>query len=471
MSRLGYARGLLAGALMARSRGDMASCAIFLRGLRECGACPSSEGTFVKELRAAAEQGPARYDRARKTKDKGRWLTIGKGKHGAKVFVQGGRIKKGCPGLMGKSIEALDKGEDVGDPEPSSHRQQMHQEREYQRAVWAKKARQAGLSPDDLHSLAKDIREHDRGLVESCKHLLQRARQQLAHYGYDARALTTNLRSGHVEDEIPALDVVADSLARSYPEHFRGHEDDLEGRLRDLLTEGNLEAMSESESYEQALAHLQDMTAGGADGYEPDPDFGLDDDDVGGMGEAFEPPAAETPKSQHHPAKIETAWERFNNRHQTARGGGLFGGEDMQARQGFARLPDGAAVLFVGGEFDGQTGKIVHDQGRIVAEVDGRPGLVPIDYSIIEPLSGALSWRTEASAAPMEQRSLLSADLFLPKRDRAEEAEEETVPFRRAGSRLAYARQLLACADAAQRRGDAASAYIFERAYREELAQ
>jgi hypothetical protein len=455
----------------------MASCAIFLRGLRECGAGPASEGTFVKELRAAAE--PARYDRARKGKDKGKWLTIGKGAHGAKVFVQGGRIKKGCPGLVGKSIEALDKGEEHGDPEPTSNRQDMAQQREYDKAIWSKKARQAGLSPDDLHSLAKDIKEHDRGLVESRKHLLQRAREQLKHYGYDARALTTNLRSGYVEDRIPALDVVADSLARSYPEHFRGHEDDLEGRLRDLLTEGNLEAMSESASYEQALAHLQDMAAGAGDGYEPDADFSLDDDDdLGGIGDAFETPAEQEPSTQaysgsQHPAKVAAAWERFNNRDQTARGGGLFGHEDLQGRQGFARLPDGAPVLFTDGEFRGRTGKIAHDRDaqRIVAEVDGRPGLVPVDYTTIEPLSPAQSWRTEASAAPLEQRSLLSADLFLPKRARVEEPEDQTLPFHRAGPRLAYARQLLACADAAQRRGDPASAYIYERAYREELAR
>jgi hypothetical protein len=121
-----------------------------------------------------------------------------------------------------------------------------------------------------------------------------------------------------------------------------------------------------------------------------------------------------------HPAKVAAALERYANRDKTAKGGGLFGGEDMQARQGFARLPDGAPVVFTEGEFAGRTGKIVRDTSggtdRVVAEVDGRPGLVPVDYTTIEPLNAALSWRTEAAAAPLEQKSLLSAEHFLPRR-------------------------------------------------------
>jgi hypothetical protein len=119
-----------------------------------------------------------------------------------------------------------------------------------------------------------------------------------------------------------------------------------------------------------------------------------------------------------HPAKVEAALDRYANRGTTARGGGLFGGEDLQGRRGFAKLPDGAPVVFTTGEFQGRTGKIVHDKenNRVVAEVDGRPGLVPVDHTSIEPLNAAQSWRTEASAAPLEQKSLLSADAFLPQR-------------------------------------------------------
>jgi hypothetical protein len=124
--------------------------------------------------------------------------------------------------------------------------------------------------------------------------------------------------------------------------------------------------------------------------------------------------------SPHVQAQAQAALERYANRDATAKGGGLFGGEDMQARQGFARLPDGAPVVFTEGEFAGRTGKIVRDTSggadRIAAEVDGRPGLVPVDYTTIEPLNAALSWRTEAAGPPVEQRSLLSAEHFLPRR-------------------------------------------------------
>jgi hypothetical protein len=128
----------------------------------------------------------------------------------------------------------------------------------------------------------------------------------------------------------------------------------------------------------------------------------------------------------------------------------------LQARQGFARLPDGAPILFTGGEFQGRTGKVVHDEGRIVAEVDGRPGLVPVDYTIIEPLNPALSWRTDATQGPLDQQSLLSADLFLPRRKT-----DESTPFARRDRALQFVRALECCGRAARARGDQASAVIF----------
>jgi hypothetical protein len=246
---------LLQGAEAARRRGDLDSATIFLR-----------------EARAL------HYRKA-----KGKWLTIGKGGHGAPVFVQGGVVKKGCPGLLNRSIEDLDSGEETG---------------------------------------------------------------------------------SHPEDEPEAEEPQAEEPQAEEPE-------------------------------------------------------------------AQEPVAEEPPayKGKQHVAKVVAAWQRFEDRQNTARGGGLFGGEDLQARQGFSRLPDGAPILFTSGEFKGQTGKIVREEGRIVAEVDDRPGLVPVSYDTIEPLSGALSWRTEAAQGPLEQKSLLSADLFLPKRKEpeAEEPIEETI--------------------------------------------
>lgn len=124
------------------------------------------------------------------------------------------------------------------------------------------------------------------------------------------------------------------------------------------------------------------------------------------------------PASAQPPAKVNAALERFQNRAQTAQGGGIFSGEDMQARQGFAKLPDQAPVVFTEGEFQGKTGKIVHDkdpstgQPRIVASVDGRPGLVPIGPDAIEPLDVRQSWRTQgggAGAAKAQQGGLFGA--------------------------------------------------------------
>ena len=106
-------------------------------------------------------------------------------------------------------------------------------------------------------------------------------------------------------------------------------------------------------------------------------------------------------KQTHQKAKIDAALSRFANRAQTAQGGGIFGGEDLQAREGFAKLPDQAPIVFTEGEFQGKTGRIVHDtdpttgEPRIVAEVDGRKGLVPVSPDAIEPLDTHLSWRVE----------------------------------------------------------------------------
>ena len=114
--------------------------------------------------------------------------------------------------------------------------------------------------------------------------------------------------------------------------------------------------------------------------------------------------------------KAAAAQARFDNRAAHVKGGGLFGGEDLQARAGFARLPHGAPILFTEGEFAGKTGKVVRDtdpagKPRIVAVVDGREGMVPISPEAIEPLHAHHSWRTEqgASAAGMKQADLMGS--------------------------------------------------------------
>jgi hypothetical protein len=280
MSPSTHARQLLRCALAALDRGDGASARIYLRQLREHRGGPAGD--------------PWQY--GRKGKRGGRWLRIGAGA-GAPVYVEGDKITKGCPGLVGHSIEGLDEGSERGDPEPgegrrfriseepepTTHRQDMRRQRDWERARWRKRARAEGLDPDYLEYVAQDILTQDRHFGEQRRQLLRQARRELAHYGYDARALTANLRSGRVEDEIPALDVVADSCAHSFPDQFAGH-DDWGRRLLELFVEGAPKPITEAAAYDQAFRMLRDYAqhqpaeapADAGDAWEPpDDDFAL----------------------------------------------------------------------------------------------------------------------------------------------------------------------------------------------------
>lgn len=203
--------------------------------------------------------------------DQGRWITIGgsKGEGGKKhggspVFIKNGVIEKGAPGLTGKKISAL-KDEAVD----STHRKDAAKGRDYDKAVWGKKARKAGIDPEHLHQLAKEIQAHDKAHVEDRKALLRDARATLTKKGYDARALTTNLRSGRVENDIPGLDELVDEMSKRYPEQFAGH-DDTEARLLDLLAEGNPEAIDAYSAYQHAFDQIE-AQGGSGDDSEPEP--------------------------------------------------------------------------------------------------------------------------------------------------------------------------------------------------------
>lgn len=189
---------------------------------------------------------------------RGRWITVGgtrgedgKRHGGSPVFVQNGRITKGAPSLAGRRIDALQ------EEDESTHRQQLHREKGYSRAKAGKAAKAEGIDPADLHGLAAEILAHDREHSGDREEVLHRARELFRHYGYGAESLTTNLRSGRVEDDPHALDLVADSLARSYPHQFAGHEDFGE-RLLDLFREGKPRRMTEQEAYDQALEQLRE---------------------------------------------------------------------------------------------------------------------------------------------------------------------------------------------------------------------
>ncbi len=207
---------------------------------------------------ALLRRGPSGAALAVSDTGRGRWITIGgvKGQDGKRhggspVYIEGGRITKGAPSLTGKKIDAL-KEEDE-----STHRQQLHREKGYSRAKAAKEAKAEGIDPNDLHGLAADMLAHDREHSQERDEVLTRAKDLFRHYGYDAAALTTNLRSGRVEDQPRHLDEVADSLARSYPHQFAGQEDAGE-RLLDLFREGKPQRMTEQQAYEAAREQLRE---------------------------------------------------------------------------------------------------------------------------------------------------------------------------------------------------------------------
>src|SRR5579885_1193687 len=115
-----------------------------------------------------------------------------------------------------------------------------------------------------------------------------------------------------------------------------------------------------------------------------------------------QPPPA--PTAYHSPARVKAAQARYDARERSASGGGVFGGEDLQAREGFARLPDGTPVLLTEGEHAGKTGRIVREPDpagggeRVTVKVDGEDRSVPVYPTAVEPLDASLSWRTGAKS-------------------------------------------------------------------------
>jgi hypothetical protein len=200
---------------------------------------------------------PARYARA-----KGHWITIGghedpktgrKHVGGTPVYVENGRITKGHPSLMGKRIDAL-----AEPAEGFTHRQELHQGKEYNRAVWGKKARHEGIASQELHQLAAEILAHDKEFKADRTKVLQRARDMSRGLGYgDIGNLKARAARGDIDaDSIRGLDDVAARLREEYPEVLGFDETEAQNRLFDLLTQGNPELMAEENAYAQAFEHL-----------------------------------------------------------------------------------------------------------------------------------------------------------------------------------------------------------------------
>lgn len=189
------------------------------------------------------------------------WITIGGSKDkegnrrgGSPVCIQGGKIVKDAPSLSGKRIGQL-----KGPAESQSRQKEAHAAHAYERSRWAKTARKEGIPAEHLHSLAAEIAAHDKEHVEQRKRLLKDTREDLTKFGYNAKALTTNLGKGYIEDNIPHMDLVARTMANRYPDQFIGIDEpgDQIQHLSDLLTEGNPKVLTQNEAYEQALEQLR----------------------------------------------------------------------------------------------------------------------------------------------------------------------------------------------------------------------
>lgn len=154
-------------------------------------------------------------------------------------------------------------------------RQQNTTESEYQRAVWAKKARQAGIPSENLHELASQVMAHDKEMVTDRIELLRAARKAMDEFGGQHKTIAANQsKGGTVGDHttMKGIDQAAQELYSTYPHLFHpedGEHGSHDEQLYEMLKEGNPQAMSEDDAYGQALEHLQEMQAGATPSTEP----------------------------------------------------------------------------------------------------------------------------------------------------------------------------------------------------------
>lgn len=412
-----------------------------------------------------------------KKKEAGQWITIGGSegedgkKHGGSpVFVEGGRITKGAAGLHGRKIDALkEQPESIG-----TDRQQKNQAKGYDRARRAKEAKAEGIKPRDLHQLAGEIMAHDKELSAGRNKMLSEVRRASKALGYDLGAIRSNIMSGRVEgtDQVPGLDEIAATVAKTYGEHFQAGKD-LTEQLYEALAEGNAEPMGEEQAYDQALDILRAHGGGVVDdrpiGDEGEPAGGGTDFDFGANLTDHIRDAAATAEPASALASIPTGQEGFDRgvrvvrtspdkfrvetdrgfregsaaetsayidelhnrakpdtnrvraaleRHATAGEATLFTPEYDAEQEAWAKVPSGTRVAIAGGNYKGRTGSVYKDEhGANRVKIDDAPEPVAISPADVEPLDPKHSWRVPESERPQpapraNQGSLFSGDLF-----------------------------------------------------------
>lgn len=157
---------------------------------------------------------------------------------------------------------------------PATHRQELARGKRDRKSKLVADAEEDGISAEDLHGLAAEIRQLDREEVEQHNRMLADARKALDHYGKTHRTMGARAAkggAGQIEDvsHVPGIDVVARSMAGQYPGMFGKNygydsstgadtDDDTDQILFGYLQEGSRSPMSEEDAYAKAHARLAD---------------------------------------------------------------------------------------------------------------------------------------------------------------------------------------------------------------------
>lgn len=237
-----------------------------------------NEGTFdpsTNDILYSRDGEPVQY---------GKWRSIGKGQHGAKVYIENGVITKGCPELQGEDVENIDHAdlgggstEEAGIHEGASDaekkraarkqktkeefanrgkRKQDNDAAAYAHAKRRQEARKLGLDPNAVEQAFNWLREQEGQHIESHNDLLSTAKRSI---GVDLR--NRAFRTGGDTETINksgkakrGFDDVAQELSNSaqYAQHFVG-VDDPGGHLFNIIAAGELEPRADDELWQEAM--------------------------------------------------------------------------------------------------------------------------------------------------------------------------------------------------------------------------
>lgn len=223
------------------------------------------------------ENWPGKVEKKAKPKGKGRWITIGakEGKDGktggSAVYVEDGKITRGHPSLQGRKLSKF------GERRRRSEAQQsVHANRDQ----WEKEAEEAGVDPEHMHQLARDIKDHDREHNKDIAKLIRDAREKGKANGVNLGQNNEAFETGD-HTQIEGFDLLARDLAGDYPHILGAHGYDTDAdydadatdaseKLFSLLQQGLPENMSDDDAYREAINHLRQRGTVGA-GVSDDP--------------------------------------------------------------------------------------------------------------------------------------------------------------------------------------------------------